>query len=541
MKMSMSRFAFGLIGFGFFAGSLASALPFTQGQTQRQMADIFKRTLQCETLKSSSMASEISTGFKTLKNSWKGNNHRIGDLVEADFQSMIQYCASSDYQTDLKSLQDLKSQSAALLQGTTLNWVYGLGLGVESSNDPQVLNQALFYQNPKAEWAIEEKAKAQFTMGQFPQPGACPSVSTDAHAVNNPEILHDYFLQNGYLCTASEFKRLSQLLNQEHGRPTAIADFESTDSMSEADLVALVQKLYEKEMKSGAARLVFIPHLGYEETQLEVFFPYAYLDPAQGELELYSYYQNRLRKIGFQAEIAHRDSATNLNGQIQKTITHILALPAGAKYIAISRSMGSMVMNGIKKLAEEKQDPRAVLAMQRIDSWLGVGGTPRGSVIAEYKSRPDVYYATVFPKLAGFANLPFELVNLDPRITSNLPETFREGLIRKNIPTMSFRNTLTQPTAAEALSSFPILNVVFLTPSFHRATDHVDVVYTDMMMYGPTEGSTRLADAAVDAPNSARLFYPLDHLAFWSLSKAEGFKVYLRVLVEAKRQGITYR
>lgn len=344
-----------------------------------------------------------------------------------------------------------------------------------------------------------------------------------------PETLvywHAFLLQHGYVCTVKEIKKRSQVVNERNNFQNAQAEFDALKTMSLPELKKMFRSVWADEIKAKTAKLALLPQLSYENGVVGSTFPYSlFLDV--NEKTNYSYLRAELGKLGMQATVIQRNSLASMEEQVAQTERGLARLKS--PHIVLSRSMGAMVMNTIKARAESGMGQ----GLQNVRSWIDMGGTPGGSVIADYKSRPDFFYEVVYGDGMRASSYPLCLIALDPRIPDHIADTAYKALDRGNLPTMTHWTRVPMDPA----STLPVLNLVFLAPGFERATSGVDPVYTHMLMYGPTEGSSPLARAFVDTRNSARIFYDLDHLAFWKLTPQEGFALYLRTLISAKKMG----
>lgn len=342
---------------------------------------------------------------------------------------------------------------------------------------------------------------------------------------------HAFFLQNGYLCTVQTYKTMSQELNTVAGKEFAQAGFDELAQMTLPQLKTLFKSEFADELAEDKLKIAFIPQLSYENGMLSGIFPYRlFLD--QTEKTGYTFLQRELGRLGANVKVIYRNSLAPLEAQVRETEEGLAELEG--PHLVISRSMGSRVMNEVKKRAELG----IANGTASVAAWYNVGGTPNGSVIADYKSRPDVFYRAVFPTVADTLKLPVGLIAKDPRVVDHLPATIYAALDRANLPTMAHHEHLNP--AGNNASAMKVYNLIFLAPGYERATQNVDPVYTHMLSYGPTEGSAPLAGAAVDTMASARVFYDLDHLAFWKLTPQEGLAMYLRTLIAGKRAGLSF-
>ncbi|MBY0517215.1 MAG: hypothetical protein K2P81_09915 [Bacteriovoracaceae bacterium] len=342
---------------------------------------------------------------------------------------------------------------------------------------------------------------------------------------------HAFFLQNGYRCTAKAYSLISNIKNADNSRPNAQRNFNDLEKMDLSELKEVFVSEFNEEIAANKLKIAFVPQLSYENGMLSGVFPYN-LFIKETEKTGYSFLKKELSHLGAKVEIIYRNSLASMSEQVEQTEAELAKLDG--PHLVISRSMGSRVMHEIKKRHEQD----LAEGLGNVAAWFNVGGTPNGSVIADYKARPDLFYRGVFPQVSDTLKLPLNLIAKDPRVVDHIAQTIYSALDRQNLMTMAHHADL-NPSSDES-SALKVYNLVFLPPAYDRATQGVDPVYTHMLSYGPTEGSSPLAGAAVDTMNSVRVLYNLDHLAFWKLSPQEGLALYLRTLIAAKREGLAF-
>lgn len=430
------------------------------------------------------------------------------NTIAADTLVLQDECRQSQAAVRLLSIQQHASDLARKLgiQGTL----------------PSDVNDA--FQVADDELSLE--AKAELTVRSMDR-DICPNDEMPTDLLT----WHAFFLQNGYICTVQTYKNISQEMNVAAGKETAQASFNELGSLTLPQLKTLFKQEFAAELADDSLKIAFIPQLSYENGMLSGLFPYR-LFSRETERTGYTFLQKEFRRLGADVKIIYRNSLAPLEEQVRETEAGLAELDG--PHLVISRSMGSRVMNEVKKRAELG----IASGTASVAAWYNVGGTPNGSVIADYKSRPDVFYRGVFPGVADTLKLPVGLIAKDPRVVDHLPLTIFAALDRANLPTMAHHERLNP--AGDAASSMKVYNLIFLSPGYERATQNVDPVYTHMLSYGPTEGSAPLAGAAVDTTASARVFYDLDHLAFWKLTPQEGLAMYLRTLIAGKRAGLSF-
>lgn len=429
------------------------------------------------------------------------------NTITADTMVLQEECRSSQAGIRLMSIQQHASELARRL-------------GIQSGL-PSDINDAFNVADDELNLEVQSEATVRSMDRDI-----CPTDELPSDLLT----WHAFFLQNGYICTVQTYKNISQELNTVAGKENAQAGFDELATLSLPELKKLFKQEFAAELAADKLKIAFIPQLSYENGMLSGLFPYR-LFLNQTEKTGYTFLQKEFRRLGADVKVIYRNSLAPLEAQVRETEEGLAELDG--PHLVISRSMGSRVMNEVKKRAELG----LANGTASVAAWYNVGGTPNGSVIADYKSRPDVFYRGVFPTVADTLKLPVGLIAKDPRVVDHLPSTIYSALDRANLPTMAHHEHLNP--AGDAASSMKVYNLIFLSSGYERATQGVDPVYTHMLSYGPTEGSAPLAGAAVDTTASARVFYNLDHLAFWKLTPQEGLAVYLRTLIAGKRAGLS--
>ncbi len=448
------------------------------------------------------------TGLDIVRRKQDKKAAALVNAVEADLTALESNCRNSDAALRLQAIQ----RHSAILANR---------LGIQGAL-PSSINDA--YSAPVDESSLEAISEAT-VKGMDRE--VCPSDDLPHDLLS----WHAFFLQHGYLCTVKTYKDISQARNQSVGTAHNQAEFDNLANMSLDQLKRVFRQEFAQQISARTMKIAFIPQLSYENGMLTGLWPYRWF-MKQTEKTSYTFLQSELSRLGARVEIIYRNSMASLESQVQETEAGLARL--NGPHLVISRSMGSRVMNEIRK--REEQGLTNVSA--NIASSYNIGGTPNGSVIADYKSRPDLFYRGVFPQVSETLNLPVGLIAMDPRVVDHLGNTIYAALDRANLASMAHFSQLNAP--GDANNTMKVYNLIFLSPGYQRATSGVDPVYTHMLSYGPTEGSAPLATAAVDTANSARVFYDLDHLAYWKLTPQQGLALYLRTLIAAKRAGLSF-
>jgi len=349
----------------------------------------------------------------------------------------------------------------------------------------------------------------------------CASISQKD--IYDNSVWHEGFLKSGWKCTANNFIATSQTLNNEMSYGGAQQRLEDLKSFSLTELKKIFKNTYKIGTQDQKLKIAFVPQLSWEIGTLNTVIPYKFLTKPT-ELTSYRYLRKEMKKLGVPSTLIERNSLASLKDQVRVTTDQLLELDG--PHMVISRSMGSRVVREI--VAENNNEVN-----DKISSWLNVGGTPHGSVIARSKIHPDSFYRGLVPSVVGAFKLPIDLISKDPRVASNIGETLLSGIDRENL------ETLTPIQARQILESeVPVMNAIFLRNDFERAAPLVDPVWMHMLQYGPTEGSSPLVGAAVDTKDSMRVVIDSDHLAFWKYKPKEALAVFLRLMIVAEETGL---
>lgn len=195
--------------------------------------------------------------------------------------------------------------------------------------------------------------------------------------------------------------------------------------------------------------------------------------------------------------------------------------------------MGGMVL---RELLERNANVRSYFTGAIL-----MGATPWGSVIADFKSRSDLFDDNYLQREEVSEIGASEIAKLHFLIPDHMAQLHASALRRNNIASMSHLNF--KPRVFS--EAFPVLNVIQLPDSlanyfqYSQEAKQVDPTFLLMSMYGPTEGSAPLAHAAWDTQKSARVFVSqFNHLGFWSLTPDQGVDYYVATLMTAQRLGL---
>lgn len=309
----------------------------------------------------------------------------------------------------------------------------------------------------------------------------------------------DLLQSQGYSCTVKTFKSLQQELDRSRGTEKLQKEFEEKLSST-------------ANLSLDGARVLYFPNLGYDLPTI----------PWQAERERLSpnELKDGLKSLGAEVQIIERVTLESLEQQIsqsEKQVLKIFARNPNAKFIFYGRSMGGLIAREVLKRNPEIHS--------QVQGFLLGGATPYGSVIADYKSRADVFHEVYKQSQSLFSNL---IATAAAVRDSHLLRVLKASSRRLNLEQMSH----TQFKPETETFSFPVVNLIFLPDtleSFFKNSPRsksVDFVLLHMTMYGPTEGSAPLAHAVVESQKSATVFISKhNHLAFWEMSKDEALKL----------------
>ncbi len=273
---------------------------------------------------------------------------------------------------------------------------------------------------------------------------------------------------------------------------------------------------------------ILIPQLGYD-------IPDKPNDPERERLsykELGKYFS----QLGARLVVIGRATLDSKDNQVSVTRSKILDFIKNdsgfdKKYTFLSRSMGTMILREVIESTPE--------LIPHIKGVVTIGGTPYGSVIADFKSRADLFDDVIYMSqnfISGLLKDPVGSLILLPRVifdrdTKKFLETIK---FRLNYETMSHNRF--KPQLNEKLN-FPLVNVLLLPRNLKNYFNgssriaEVDFTFLHMMMYGPTEGSSPLAHASWDTQNSYRIIESeYNHLAFWQWDEPYALKVWLSAI-----------
>lgn len=332
-------------------------------------------------------------------------------------------------------------------------------------------------------------------------------------------VWHTNLLKSGWKCIADNYMTASQNLNEEMKYGTAQKRLEELSKLNLPELKKIFKETYKIGTSEQKLKVAFIPQLSWENGTLNTVIPYKFLTKPT-ELTSYRFLRKEMKKLGVPSTLIERNSLASLNDQVRVTTKKLLELDG--PHMVISRSMGSRVIREI--VAENNTEVN-----EKFSSWLNVGGTPHGSVIARAKIHPDNFYRGLVPSVVGAFKLPIDLISKDPRVASHIGETLLSAIDRDNLSTLT-------PIEARQIteSKIPVLNAVFIRNDFVRAAPLIDPVWMHMLQYGPTEGSSPLVGAAVDTADSMRLTVDSDHLGFWKYKPKEALAIFLRLMIVAE-------
>lgn len=342
----------------------------------------------------------------------------------------------------------------------------------------------------------------------------------------NRELWHDVYLKKGHTCTTKMFKKAK-------GQIDSNKAFQEKFNITTRDQVYTQD--FSQELLKGR-NIAIVPSLAYEKVYM-LFLPVVGERFAKTFNKNPDHYltvtmlANILKSFGAKnVKVIHRSTVMPLKDQAELTFKGLEEFGKEVgDYDVISQSAGSQVVNYIlKNISKTKENlPKGM------SSWINVGGTPRGSAIAEYKSAFDFYLTehllgqiktlnminpvTVF-SLKGLTALTDKV---RPSDIDRLVQSAHEGIKLENIQDLSFKNPATEFSEDElkpgsATYELPIVNVTAVVEDLDDLTPSQDPVIPLQAMYGVSEGSSLLVDAGIDSKKSIHLFLEGDHLSFYA-------------------------
>jgi hypothetical protein len=343
---------------------------------------------------------------------------------------------------------------------------------------------------------------------------------------------HQLFIQQGYDCTISLYKKQVLRLNGKKQRLQSV--YES--SVKESETYDLFNKNQTKSLKKLKDTIVvYLPNLGYDippaniNDVLKYFIGKPPKPEVRNEILAYQELKSFFNKNHVPFYVLKRTSLSSVDNQVNQTLKNLRSVIAKEglfnpyskkKILVLTRSMGGLIAR-----LTLKKDPSV---NKYIKGVILIGSTPHGSVIADYKSRGDINFFTITTRVkANFLN----------NTLANIIPVLKAGLYRADLETMSHTNF--QPLFdTDPLHNYPIINLIFLREhaanyfeTLGKKVADVDLTFLNMLTYGPTEGSSPLTHAAWDTPNSVRIIDTrLNHLGFWTLNSNQGLQIYEAIL-----------
>lgn len=364
-----------------------------------------------------------------------------------------------------------------------------------------------------------EKKNNEVSLSYLQSKSSAPCAEISKEDLYNNSVWHANLLKSGWECIANNYMAASQNINKEMNYGDSQKRLQDLGALSLPELKTLFKKTFKIGTNEQKLKIAFVPQLSWENGTLNTVIPYKFLTKPT-ELTSYRFLTKEMKKLGVQSTLIERNSLASLHEQVNVTTKKLLELDG--PHMVISRSMGSRVVREI--VAENNPEVNG-----KFSSWLNVGGTPHGSVIARAKVHPDNFYRGLVPSVVGAFKLPIDIISKDPRVASHIGDTLLSAIVRENLASLT-------PIQARRIteSDVPVMNAVFVRNDFERAAPLIDPVWMHMLQYGPTEGSSPLVGAAVDTSNSMRLTVDSDHLAFWKYTPKEALAVFLRLMIVAE-------
>ncbi len=391
----------------------------------------------------------------------------------------------------------------------------------------------------------------EFFSNESKQFKACPNKELSRLELNNQKLLHGLYLQYGHNCVAKMYKSSSLKIGKSSFYQSAF-DKELSKSLDD----------YNKNSLKGL-RIVIIPSFVYEKR-------YAFRVPIIGKMVHGQQVDNkpsqkekitmnqlckRLKRFGVKScKVIHRVTTQSLEKQAKDTWEGLeKEIKRDRPFIILAQSAGSQVLNYIL----ENYSDADLLSLKDggLKGIFNVGGTPRGSSIPRFKMAPDHFIGDELKRIFKDANgasrfarfgaglLAFFAPNTSPKAMKRFWELLRNSLNLDNIEKLASTNpdTLFNPNVLDDLSfnsSVPIYNLISLVDDLRDLTPSTDPVLLHQLMYGPSEGSSPLADTSIEGLDSHRIFYNRDHLAFFNAMTDDELLLFnLQMLYSAKESG----
>ncbi len=368
------------------------------------------------------------------------------------------------------------------------------------------------------------------------------------------EILH----YKGYDCASSIYGKLSQALNEKKEHRFAQEEFdnliESLKNPNELSHNTFKTKL--NKVLSPNHMIILFPNLGYdipsdlprEKLTLTEWKKKNFYSPSlkQRFVSGYNIQGKKIDPYGIRFEMIERVTVEDAASQIKESekkfieiLNRELKSNPDTRFIILGRSMGALVAREVLQknkntLVNNKLVPSV------IESVIFMGGTPYGSVIADYKARFDSHdetYKMMTDFKASVAKLFLDLQSFFTGNQSHFKQLIEAGRERENIKSMSFRNFDSSLIEKNTGSPYKVVNLIYLRPRINdyfansKLSENADFVFLQWAMYGPTEGSSPLSHAAWDTSDSVRIFLSThNHLAGWNLTSEENINLLIKTL-----------
>jgi hypothetical protein len=362
----------------------------------------------------------------------------------------------------------------------------------------------------------------------------------------------------GYDCVAKTYDEMSQDLNDQNNlgfAQDAFADkLEKLKNPSELSYNFFKNKLNQVLTKDHM--IILFPNLGYdipsdlprEKLTMTEWKKKNFYSPSikQRFQDGYQEEKKHVEPYGIRFETIERVTVESAEAQIADSekkfigvLHRELAKNPKTKFIIMGRSMGALVAREILQRNETTKINNKTLP-ELIETVIFMGGTPYGSVIADYKTRFDSHdenFQQLTSLKASIARLFLDLKSFFTGVESHFERLIEAGRVRDNIKTMSFRNFNSKKIELGTKSPYKVVNLIYLRPKIKgyfansKLSEYTDPVFLHWTMYGPTEGSSPLSHAAWDTSKSVRIFLKShNHLAGWNLTAEENINLLVKTL-----------
>lgn len=447
--------------------------------------------------------------------------------AKSDLAELVQEKVYEDLDQAACSQEQLDTLRIQLMEIAQRSQVIKTELGIETGiySDKAITTEIGSRQED--DYALFELNTAQYK--------ECPDVMFDRMTLNDRDVLHAFYLTYGHSCTAKVYKESSWADSNNRSYQEAL-DRELEKTLAD----------YDKDTLKDI-NIAIVPSLVYERRytyRVKFFGKLFYGEPTEGKASqeeqiTMSQLCGRLKDYGAKScKVMHRVTTEPMDIQAAETWEGLTDLAQkDGDFVIISQSAGAHVMNYILK-----QYPREHLDWLKangLKAIYNIGGTPRGSSIAEYKAAPDYFIEREIGNTFGLVNgaggfrrwaisrmAGIFSFKTTPSAMKRFWDLIRASLDIENVLALGHSNqtTLFSPDELSDESfraQMPMYNLISLVDDMADLTPSTDPVLLHQMMYGPSEGSSLLADAAIEGKYAKRVFINKDHLHFFRVMTSD--------------------